>query len=377
VLFDLADTVRLDMLRGRAGVSPGPPEIHALNLATGAREPLTRAEFDVLLHVPADGGVEADALGAELARRGLLISDETDDEHLARLRERAQALERDWNLYAASYHFMTRRAGMDLRTEPGYREGEPVSSEIRQEFVSTYGPSPPPFHTPAPGAPTVPLARVERGDGLYGALAARRTTRAFAVEAPMRRDDLSLILRYVFGAHGVAHTDLGVCIKRTSPSGGARHAVEAYPLIAGVEGVEPGLYHYDVRGHALTLLNSMAAGDVRATATSFACGQEYFGNAHVSFVLTARFTRAHWKYRRADKAYGALLVEVGHLSQTLYLIAAERGLGAFVTLAINSLDIERRLELDGCDEGVLALTGCGPRRPEPSALDARFTPLPG
>jgi SagB-type dehydrogenase family enzyme len=177
----------------------------------------------------------------------------------------------------------------------------------------------------------------------------------------------------VFGAHGTAESDLGVCIKRTSPSGGARHSIEAYPLLAGVDGVAPGLYHYDGRDHALSLLAPMDAAEVRATATAFACGQQYFGDAHVSVVLTSRFARSYWKYRRTDKAYASILMEAGHLSQTLYLIAAELGLGAYVTLAVNSRDVERRLGLDGCNEGVLAMTGCGPRSPAPSPLDLEFS----
>jgi hypothetical protein len=57
---------------------------------------------------------------------------------------------------------------------------------------------------------------------------------------------------------------------------------------------------------------------VRELATAFACGQEYLASAHVSFVLTARFERGYWKYRRRDVGYAALLMDAGHLSQTLY-----------------------------------------------------------
>ena len=114
---------------------------------------------------------------------------------------------------------------------------------------------------------------------------------------------------------------------------------------------------------------------MRELATAFTCGQDYFGDAHVSFVLTSRFERCYWKYRETDKAYAAILAEVGHLSQTQYLVAAELGLGSYVTLAVNSHDIEARLGLDGVDEGVVAMTGCGPRTPGHSPLELRFTPL--
>jgi SagB-type dehydrogenase family enzyme len=93
----------------------------------------------------------------------------------------------------------------------------------------------------------------------------------------------------------------------------------------------------------------------------------------VSFVLTARFYRNHWKYRRHQKAYAGILMDAAHLSQTLYLVAEELQLGAFITLAINARDIERRLDLDGVSEGVIAITGCGPRAQRRSPLELQFS----
>jgi putative peptide maturation dehydrogenase len=243
-----------------------------------------------------------------------------------------------------------------------------------RRWVERYGPAPPPFHDPAPDAPRTPLPQVSRSGGLFDALARRRTTRTFATDEPMRLDDLATIAFHVFGAHGEAETDLGVTVKRTSPSGGSRHPIEAYALVSNVDGLAPGIYHYDMRANALAHLEAMDAADVRATATTFACGQDYLTAAHVSFVVTARFERGSWKYRRRDVGYAALLMDAGHLSQTLYLLAAELGLGAWVTLAVNARAIEERLGLDGVREGVLAMTGCGPRTGEPSPIDMPFHP---
>ena len=54
-----------------------------------------------------------------------------------------------------------------------------------------------------------------------------------------------------------------------------------------------------------------------------------------------------------------MLLDAGHLSQTLYLVATDRGLGAFVTDVINNAEIDERLGLDGIDEGVVAACGLG------------------
>lgn len=382
VLFELTDSLTIDvaaLLRGKLSVAAGPPDVCALAILTGRRERLSREEHAAVLSVPAERWIDAEAIGARrarsLAERGVLLSDE-DDEQLAALRARdADLTEGQWNLYAATYHFMTQWEGVDVRDDPDATDWTPVSAEAADEFLRVHGPPPPPFHSPAPHAPTLPLPPVDRDGGLYAALAARRTTRGFATGTAMRAGDLATVLRCVFGAQGVADTRLGPCIKRTSPSGGARHPVEAYPLIAAVEDVPSGVYHYDTRRHALTRLESMDAGDVRSLATSFMCGQSYFGGAHVTLVLTARFVRSNWKYRRADKAYAGVLMDAAHLSQTLYLVATELGLGAYVTVALNSRDIERRLRLDGCREGVVAIAGCGPRASGGSPLEPRFAPL--
>jgi SagB-type dehydrogenase family enzyme len=99
------------------------------------------------------------------------------------------------------------------------------------------------------------------------------------------------------------------------------------------------------------------------------CGQSYFGAAHVSFILTARFYRTYWKYRRHQKAYAAILMDTAHLTQTLYLVSTDLGLGAFVSIAINARDIEEFLGFDGVHEGVIAMAGCGPRASGESPLE--------
>jgi SagB-type dehydrogenase family enzyme len=92
-------------------------------------------------------------------------------------------------------------------------------------------------------------------------------------------------------------------------------------------------------------------------------------------VLAARFERAFWKYRNHRKALTALVMDAAHLSQTLYLVATELGLGAFVTAAINNADIEERLGLDGYRQGVLAVGGFGRPAAQPSPFDPEFLPF--
>ena len=67
------------------------------------------------------------------------------------------------------------------------------------------------------------------------------------------------------------------------------------------------------------------------------------------------------------------MLDVGHLSQTLYLAATELGLAAFITAAINEVDIEEAFGLDPLEEGPLAVCGFGIRAAERSEVE--FDPL--
>jgi putative peptide maturation dehydrogenase len=367
------------LLRGEVAARPAGPRILALALLTGERHELSREQLEVLLSVPAerwieDDGRHGDAL-RDLADRGLVLSDD-EDPRLSALRERDEALAANqWNLYAALYHYMTQWSAVDIRdgVERDLQLG-PESKAAARAFVAEHGLPPGPFAEPRSGR-SVPLPDGMRDGVLYRTLLARRTTRAFDPEAPMTADELGTVLRHVFGCHGYAKNVADVlCIKRTSPSGGGLHPIEAYPIVSNVSGVEPGIYHYDARGHSLELISELDSAESRRTATSFMCGQSYFGAAGVSFVLTARFYRNHWKYRRHQKAYAGILMDAAHLSQTLYLVSTDLDLGAFVTVAINARDIEERLGLDGASEGVVAMTGCGRRAPGDSPLELTFWP---
>lgn len=353
-----------------------PSRILALCILTGEQHAIGTDALAVLRGLPAERWVSADAhdsgIVSDLIAKGLVISD-TEDPGATELRERDEALSaQEWNLYAALYHYMTQWQGV---------QAVPVDSDVQlrddtraaaQAFIAYYGPPPGPFHEVSTTRELM-LPGTERAGGLYQALLARRTTRAFDPDASMTLGQLDTVLRYVFGCHGYATTVAdALCIKRTSPSGGALHPVEAYPVISRVAGIEPGIYHYNVRDHALGLISELDADEAQRLATSFMCGQRHFGTAAVSFVMTARFSRNHWKYRRHHRAYAGILMDAAHLSQTLYLVAGELNLGAFVTIAINGRDIERRLGLDGVSEGVVAMTGCGPRALGQSPLELQF-----
>lgn len=366
------------LVRGEAVVIPL-RQILAMSALTGTEHVISRPGLDLLLSVPSDEWVERSGEDAQALRRlafqGLLLSEEPENS-LREFRRRDEVLSSSqWNVYAALFHFLTKWKDVDVDVHATEEPPEPdeVAREATATFVQAYGPPPRHFERAGRALSVTPLPLAERQGGVWETLARRRTTRSFAPE-PISVEDLSLILRYTFGPRGYSRvTDDVVVLRKTSPSGGALHPTEVYPLIRNVRDVEPGLYHYGTEGHELELLKAVGPEEGAGIAFELASGQAFVREAAVLFLLTTRFYRNFWKYRRHRRAYAVLLMDAAHLAQTFYLVCTELGLGAFVTAAVNGANIEERLGLDPFAEGALAMCGCG-RPADREELDVGFLP---
>jgi putative peptide maturation dehydrogenase len=376
LLFFCHDGRTIDIAQLLSGTlaSAAQTRVYALSLADGAEHRVSRDELELLLEVPASDWTDADGLAADAVRalvdRGLLVTDgegkrDDFDERL---------FESGWERNAAVYHFLTRWRGVDIRDGDGVVL--PANEEHVRAFLEINGAQPPAFRAVDTPSSVLGLPEVRATGDLYSVLARRRTTRGFDESRPLPLDELALVLDQVFGCHGHATAADGAIemLKRTSPSAGGLHPIEAFPLVVNVAGADAGVHHYDAKRHALELLEPIDRETAKALTTSFVCGQTYFGSVHVLVLLVARFARTHWKYREHQKAYASVLLDAGHLSQTLYLVAAERGLGAFVTTVVNNAEIDERLGLDGIDEGVVAVCGLGVPG-ERSPFDPEFRPF--
>ncbi|MET0230080.1 MAG: putative peptide maturation dehydrogenase, partial [Rhodanobacteraceae bacterium] len=219
----------------------------------------------------------------------------------------------------------------------------------------------------------IPLARAE-SSALYALMQQRATCRNFATEATLDAATFAALMQRVFASHADVELHPGVrALKKSNPSGGGLHPLEAYVLVRRVDGIGTGLYHYHAIEHALEPLAKLANDEAEAHALRFVAGQRYLADAPVQVVLAARFARSFWKYRAHPKAYRAIVLEAGHVSQNLYLAATELGLGAYVTAAINEVAIERALALDALDESPLAVCGFGARTNARTTIE--FDPL--
>lgn len=125
--------------------------------------------------------------------------------------------------------------------------------------------------------------------------------------------------------------------------------------MAAVEGVDAGVYHYNVREHSLELI---AEGFSRAEASRLCADQPGVGEAAFVVFATAVLRRMRVKYRH-PRAYRVSLLNAGHLGQTFALTATALGLGPFQTAAFDDTAVERRLGIDGIDHVALYVLAAG------------------
>ena len=212
--------------------------------------------------------------------------------------------------------------------------------------VANWGERPPQYKS-YPDAETVVLPEPELTGGLptEDAIVARASTRSFS-GTPLTSGELSRLLYLTAGM-----TRPG---RRSYPSSGALYPIEVYPVVHNVEGVDPGIYHYDVRRHALERL---AAGDFRDTVVRQALLQEFLGEAGAVLFVSVIFQRMRFKYQ--DRTYRYGLIEAGHVGQNVYLAAASAGLGACAVGAFLDDDMNDMLGIDGREEAVVYMLGVG------------------
>jgi putative peptide maturation dehydrogenase len=284
-----------------------------------------------------------------LIDRGLLVGDDEDQGgHVAA--DNVMRASNWWPL-GALFHRHSRWSGVNSVSEMERHQLVTAQDLVRQLGA-------PPEEVLPRRHDAVALPR-QCGMQLDEVLLRRVTCRNFDVSRPLPLSSLAGMLEHVLMARSHVEPEPGVrFLKKNVPSAGGLHPMEAYVLVQAVEGLEAGLYHYHPVAHELGLVSNQPE-----SASEFArrllSGQHWFADAHVLVILVCRFERNFWKYRQHAKAYRAVTLDAGHISQAIYTAATEQGLGAFVTAAINESEAEHLLGLEPMREGPLAVCGFG------------------
>ncbi len=93
---------------------------------------------------------------------------------------------------------------------------------------------------------------------------------------------------------------------RINPSAGALYPNELYFQARGVEGLEDGVYHYEVRSASVSLLSSIDQGEGIEPYLGFTTPMKGY-----LFLVSAIYHRSAWKYK--NRAFRYCLLDAGHL----------------------------------------------------------------
>lgn len=309
---------------------------------------------------------------AELASFGIFLVAEGSavERSYAKMEERLE--EGHWPPFAAAYHLLNHHQ------ESQKKEFGRVVAVAQQElngparagrFIEMHGPPPTEFYEKE-GAFSLGRLTTVLPDTNFARIARnRRSCRSFVPGAAIALDDLSGLLRLVFGTWGIRKLtgELKLLLK-TSPSGGSLHPIEAFPIIFRCEAQDSGIYHYRSDQHAMAQIRKAEEKELRRLAPHWAQGQDFVATCSLLVLLVARFDRSFWKYRERENAYSVVLQDAGHLSQTFQLAATELSLGSFYTGAINSQAISQLLDLKYPSEAPIGILGLGVSGPGTEAV---------
>ena len=141
-------------------------------------------------------------------------------------------------------------------------------------------------------------------------------------------------------------------IRRTSPSGGARHPTEGYLAVLDVPDLTPGWYHVSVSPPGLELLHEETMTDKELRALFPLSYTRVPMQVKCILVLTSMFERNMYRYRE-PRTFRTVHMDAGHLASTVQLSASALGIKTHVAYPDTDELIERKLGLAGLREGFM------------------------
>jgi hypothetical protein len=132
----------------------------------------------------------------------------------------------------------------------------------------------------------------------------------------MTLDALAWLLKIALAPIGEIKTRHVTCVRRTTPSGGARDPTELAVVLGRPLGkVPPGSYTYDIDSHAL-VAELPSAHDANAATLE---------PGDIGLVVRTRVERAMWRYRDL-RALRPLLIDAGHVTELVAYLLGRLGL---------------------------------------------------
>jgi len=192
------------------------------------------------------------------------------------------------------------------------------------------------------------------GSHLQELLRRRESCRGYQLRQ-MPLQTLATMLKCGYGIMRTAPlAKLGGAYFRAVPSDGGLFPLEIYALAREVETLADGIYHYNLRRHAVELVRP---GDWFEELDRIMVAAPFIRNANLIFFLSAVFSRTQKKY--GPRGYRYILLEAGHVAQNLCLAAAEHDLGSLCMGGYTDSQLNKFLEFDGVTEAVVYAVAAG------------------
>lgn len=163
----------------------------------------------------------------------------------------------------------------------------------------------------------------------------RQSTNSFSGEPP-NYEDFSSIIYWSMGRNLNHDPNRD---NRKYPSAGARYPVELYVEARNIEGLDKGIYHYNIRDNSFEKILSKKVEE--GMKKSF--GESIDEKRAATLMLTGVLSRSEIKY--GSEAYRFSLLESGHIGQNLYLTSSSLNLGISAIGKFNEKEVTKLLDI--------------------------------
>jgi len=171
---------------------------------------------------------------------------------------------------------------------------------------------------------------------------------------------LSELLFYTAGITRIRNYNGERVYFRAAPATGALHETELYVVAGRVEGLEPGVYHFDPCEFALDMIR---VGDYRSYLAD-AIGVDGAKGAELLVIMSSVGWRNAWKY--GERSYRHWFWDGGAMYSNLLAVALAESLRPMVVLGFIDSAVNRLIGVDGASEAAIAVVVLEGGRPYPS-----------
>lgn len=200
---------------------------------------------------------------------------------------------------------------------------------------------------------------------LYHAIRGRKSRRSYKKQV-LSLQTLSFLLWATQGVREVVPGYLryikdgsGRNYLRTVATGGCVNAFDTYLAILNVEGISRGIWRYLPLEHAIVMEREITdlPDHMNQVFTNGSQNQSYTSLAGVIFFWCCTPYRGEWRYK--ETAHRLMLMDVGHISEQLYLAAEASNCSNCAIGAFLQQEVDKLLGLDGQEQFAVLCSAVG------------------